>query len=91
MQQITNKVKYFLKVQPYTRNSDFDLAFEIWERGGVVFTPEEKRKIKLAHKLCSFYTIERTRREFRTEFPADPSIEAIRRTEEQIYENHYRR
>lgn len=90
MKQIAHKVEYFLNNYPATRNNDFDLAFEIWERGGISFTEAERNKIKEAHKLCSFYTVERTRREFREKYPADPNIEAGRRQEELRYYDHYK-
>ena len=67
MKQIKSKVTYILKNFPECRNSDWRVAFKVWEYKDVVFTPEEKRKIMLAHSQASFYTIERQCRKVRAE------------------------
>lgn len=83
MKKIKHKVSYVLNNYPETRNSDWKVAFKVWEFLGVKFTPEEQMKIMKAHKLGSFYTIERQCRKVR----AEEGLKGTEEVEKKRFEN----
>lgn len=85
MRNTLHKTEYVLKNYLYTRNDDWDLAFKLWDIMGISFTPSEQARIKKAHKLANFYTIERNRRKLRSLYPGSSDVEQHRFAEEKKY------